>query len=57
MFHHMIQRYRSYGIAKKRDCIMYDSITNRSLDSVCFPGNETDWLNIAESTFSNTETI
>ncbi|MDD3142073.1 MAG: histidine kinase [Lachnospiraceae bacterium] len=44
-------------VSKKRDCIMYDSITNSSLNSVCFPSNEKDWLNIAESTFSNTETI
>lgn len=44
-------------VTQKKECIMYDSITNSSLDSYCFPEKDKSWLTVAEETFHNTQTV
>lgn len=44
-------------VTQKKECIMYDSITNSSLDSYCFPEKDKSWLNAADETFHNTQTV
>lgn len=44
-------------VTQKKECIMYDSITNSSMDSFCFPDKEDSWLEVAEETFQNTNTV
>jgi two-component system sensor histidine kinase YesM len=44
-------------VTQKKECILYDSITNSSMDSYCFPEKEKSWLSVAEETFLNTQTV
>ncbi|HOO28932.1 MAG TPA: histidine kinase, partial [Lachnospiraceae bacterium] len=44
-------------VTQKKECVMYDSITNSSMNSYCFPERDENWLNVAEETFHNTQTV
>lgn len=44
-------------VTQKKECIMFDSITNSSLNSFCFPEKEENWLDIAKQTFQDTQTV
>lgn len=44
-------------VTQKKECIMYDSITNSSMNSYCFPERDKSWLSVAEDTFHNTQTV
>ena len=44
-------------VTQKRECILYDSITNSTMDSYCFPEKDKIWLNVTNETFHNTQTV
>ncbi|MEY8352814.1 histidine kinase [Lachnospiraceae bacterium 54-53] len=44
-------------VTLKKECILYDSVTNSSLDSYCFPEKDDSWLAVADETLLNTRTV
>ena len=44
-------------MTQKKECILYDSITNSTMDSYCFPEKDKSWLNVTDETFHNTRTV
>lgn len=44
-------------VTQKKECILYDSITNSSMDSYCFPEKDESWLNVTEETLHSTQTV
>ena len=44
-------------VTLKKECILYDSITNSTMDSYCFPEKDKSWLNVTDETFHNTRTV
>lgn len=44
-------------VTQKKERILYDSITNSTMDSDCFPEKDRSWLNVADETFHNTQTV
>lgn len=44
-------------VTQKKECILYDSITNSTMDSYCFPEKDKSWLAVTDETFHNTQTV
>lgn len=44
-------------VTLKKECILYDSITNNAMDSFCFPEKDRSWLDVTDETFHNTQTV
>lgn len=44
-------------VTQKKECIGYDSVTNSTMNSFCFPDREKSWLEVADETFLNTRTV
>jgi two-component system sensor histidine kinase YesM len=44
-------------VTQKKECILYDSITNSTMDSYCFPEKDKSWLEVTDETFHNTQTV
>lgn len=44
-------------VTLKKECIMYDSVTNSSMDSYCFPEKDNSWSAVADETLHNTRTV
>lgn len=44
-------------VTQKKECIGYDSVTNSTRNSFCFPDKEKSWLEVADETFLNTRTV
>lgn len=44
-------------VTLKKECIGYDSVTNSTINSFCFPAKERSWLKVADETFLNTRTV
>ncbi len=44
-------------VTQKKECIGYDSVTNSTMNSFCFPNRDKSWLEVADETFLNTRTV
>ncbi|ADL03541.1 sensor histidine kinase [Lacrimispora saccharolytica] len=44
-------------VTQKKECILYDSVTNSTMDSYCFPEKDKSWLAVTDETFHNTQTV
>lgn len=44
-------------VTQKKECIGYDSVTNSTMNSFCFPNRDKSWLEVADETFLTTRTV
>jgi len=44
-------------VTLKKECILYDSITNSTMDSYCFPEKDKSWLSLNDETYHNSRTV
>ena len=44
-------------VTLKKECILYDSVTNSTMDSYCFPEKDKSWLSLNDETYHNSRTV